>query len=131
MIGIGTHRIGGLGPSRAPWLNRRMRSDLTNGRGRGGLSLWVTFSSGLAIRDFWLAAHGGGATLGWLLRSETIAFSLSAVSGLAALTSMSRASYRAEPKALRTATNAFGVAAVVLHGVRLAIYLGARRTKPR
>jgi len=89
--------------------------------------LWITCSSGLAIRDLWLVAHGGGVTPSWLLRAETTAFSLSATSGLAALTSMSRGSDRAEVKSLKTAANAKGVAAVVMHGVRLAIYLGAAR----
>lgn len=92
--------------------------------------LWVTCSSGLAIRGFWLAAHGGGVTPSWLLRAETTAFSLSAVSGLAALISMSRASDRAEVKALNTATNALGVAAVLMHGVRLAVYLRSHRARP-
>ncbi len=103
-----------------------MRRHVTEGRGRGGLLLWVTFSSGLAIRDLWLAAHGGGVTPSWLLRGEATAFSMSAVSGLAALTSTSRATDCASAKALNTATNASGVAAVVMHGVRLAIYLRAR-----
>lgn len=108
-----------------------MRRHLTDDRRRGGLLLWVIVSSGLAIRDLWLAAHGGGVTPSWLLRAETTAFSLSAVSSLAALTSMSRASDRAELKALKTAASAVGVAAVAMHGVRLAIYLRARGTKPR
>ena len=93
--------------------------------------LWVTLSSSLAIRDLWLAAHGGGVTPSWLLRAETTAFSLSAVSGLAALTSMSRPSDHAKVKALKIAANALGVAAIAIHGVRLAIYLGARGAKPR
>ena len=102
-----------------------MRRHVNDGRGRGGLLLWVTFSSGLAVRDLWLAAHGGGVTSSWLLRAETTAFSLSAVGGLAALASMARSSDHAEVKALKTAASAVGVAAVVMHGVRLAIYLGA------
>ncbi len=72
-----------------------------------------------------------GVTPGRLLHAETAAFGLSAVSGLAALTSMSRASDCADVKPLKTAAKASGVAAVLMHGVRLAIYLGARQTKPR
>ena len=121
----------GLRPSLASWLNRRMRRHLTDDCGRAGLSLWVTVSSGLAFRDLWLVAHGGGVTPGWLLRVETTAFGLSAVSGLAALASMSRASDRFEVKALTNAANALGIAALLTHGVRLAIYLGAGRTKSR
>lgn len=95
-------------------------------RGRhGGLLLWVIFSSGLTIRDVWLAAHRGGVTPCWLLRAETAAFALSAISGTAVL----NAPDRADSTALKTATAA-GFAAVVIHGVRLTIYLRARGTKP-
>ncbi len=91
--------------------------------------LWVILSSGLTIRDLWLAAHGGGVTPSWLLRGETTAFGLSAISGLAALISTSRETDRTRAKALTTAADALGVAAVVMHGVRLAIYLRARGRK--
>lgn len=103
-----------------------MRRHLSDDRQRRGLLLWVIFSSGLTTRDLWLAGHGGGATPSWLLRAETAAFSLSAVSGLAALRTQSRATDRAGSKALKTTTAAAGAAAVVMHGVRLAIYLRAR-----
>lgn len=107
-----------------------MPRHLTDDRRRRGLLLWVAFSLGLAIRDLWLAAHGGGATPSWLLRAETAAFSLSAISGLTALKSGSRAAGRAGSEALKIATVAGGVAAVMSHGVRLAIYLRARVTEP-
>jgi hypothetical protein len=68
-------------------------------------------------------------TPSWLLRAETTAFSLSAICGLAVLTSLSRATGHARAKALTTAANALGVAAVVMHGVRLTMYLRARGTK--
>lgn len=105
-----------------------MRRHLADGRERGGLLLWVIFSSGLAIRDLWLAAHGGGVTPSWLLCGETTGFGLSAISGLASLASTSRATDSARAKALKTAAKALGVTAVVMHGVRLAIYLKARET---
>lgn len=107
-----------------------MRRHLTDGRRQRGLLLWVIFSLGLTIRDLWLAAHGGGATPSWLLHAETAAFSLSAISGLVALNSRPRATDRAGLEALKTATVAVGVAAVVMHGVRLAIYLRASVARP-
>lgn len=113
------------------WFNRRVRRYLTDDHRQVGLVLWVIFSSGLTIRDLWLAAHGGGATPSWLLRAETAAFSLSAISGLAALASPTRSTDRPGSKVLKTAMAVGGVAAVVMHGIRLDIYLKAHGRKPR
>jgi hypothetical protein len=64
----------------------------------------------------------------WLLRSETTAFSLSAIFGLAALISI-RASGGAGARVLTTSARGAGVVAVAMHGVRLSVYLKARGTK--
>ena len=106
-----------------------MGRHLTDERRQGGLLLWVIYGSGLTIRDLWLTAHDGGAAPCWLLRAETIAFGLSTMSSLSALKSWSRAADRARSEALKTAA-ATGVAAVLIHGVRLSIYLRANRAKP-
>ena len=96
---------------------------------RAGLLLWVIASSGLAGRDLWLAAHGGGATPGWLLRAETGLFGIAALSGVVELAS----SWSTDPDQTATHTawlaTATGTAAITLHGVRLVLYLAARRAR--
>lgn len=93
---------------------------------RFGLLLWVMVSSGLAMRDLWLAAHRGGATPGLLLRAETGLVGLAALSGAVALASSSPTG--PHQAATRTArlTTATGTTAITLHGVRLMRYLAVR-----
>ena len=100
-------------------------------RRQRGLLSWVVFSSGLTIRDLSLVAHGGGATPSWLLRAEIAALSLSATSGLAVLRSPVQETGFAASRRLKAFAAATGAAAGITHGVRLAIYLRARATKPR
>ena len=57
--------------------------------------------------------------------------SLTPGNGLAALTSMSRANDRSEVKELKNAADTLRITAVLMHGGRLAIYLGERRGKSR
>jgi hypothetical protein len=110
-------------------LHQRMGRHVTGDRQQRGLLVWVTLSMGLTFRDLWLAAHGGGTTPSWLLSTETAAWGVSAISGLAALDSQDRATNPARSRAPRTLIAAAGAAAVATHGVRLVIYSRARVTK--
>ena len=90
------------------------------------LLLWVVTCSGLATRGLWLSAAGGGLTPGWLLRAETGASGLAALSGLTALASSPRACTREALEPLVRVTTTAGSAALAIHGVRLVLYLRAR-----
>jgi len=60
------------------------------GFGRQGdrrLQLTVAISVGFAARDTCLLARGGGTTPAWLLATETVAFTATALAGLATLRS--------------------------------------------
>jgi len=103
-----------------------MRSHTIDDHRQRRLLLWVSFSLGLAIQDVWLSAHGGGTAPKWPTRAETLAFGLSAISGVVALKSLVPATDRAGAKTLEAATAGLGFSQGEFpEGSRYAFFVGA------
>lgn len=95
-------------------------------RDQRALAPVVVIGLGMAARDLWLAAQGGGITPRWLLALETVAFGSVAVAAAAGLAAPRGQDHR-RSSAARVATIAGGVATTT-HVIRLWIYL---RRRPR
>jgi hypothetical protein len=83
----------------------------------------ITGSLGLAIRDLWLAARGGGITPRRLLAAEIISLGGCAFSAIVEL--------RDGATALRRSTALFGYTGLAIHGTRMVIYLSRRKSPAR